>query len=100
VLVVYGHRTGAPLRVLAIVLLLGCTEFAASIGAAIGDTCGDSRLAAGFELAGVIGIPLAFGAWAVRRRRVWLLPFAIVAAALWTVVVAHVIPGGPGGCFE
>jgi hypothetical protein len=100
VLVVYAQRIGAPLQVLLIVVLLGCTEFVAAVGSAIGDRCGDSRLAADIELAGVIAILLALGTRAVRRRRIWLLPLAIVGAALWAVVVAHVIPGGAGGCFE
>jgi hypothetical protein len=100
VLVLYGRQTGAPLRVLAIVVLLGFTEFVAAVGSAIGNRCGDSRLASGLELAGTIAILLVLGAWAVRRGRIWWLPLGIVAAAVWVVVIAHVIPGGAGGCFE
>src|SRR5207248_2156676 len=100
VLVLYAHRTGAPLRVLAIVVLLGVVEFVAELGSAIGERCGDSRLAADLELAGTIAILLALGSWAIRRRRLWPLPVGIVVAALWTIAIAHVIPGGAGGCFE
>jgi hypothetical protein len=86
--------------VLAIVVLLGVSEFIAEFGTAMGERCGDSRLAGDLELVGTIAIPLALGSWAVRRHRVWPLPVAIVAAALWAVVVAHVIPGGAGACFD
>jgi hypothetical protein len=100
VLVLYGRRTGAPLRVLAIVIVLGFTEFVAAVGSAIGDRCGDSRLASDLELVGTIAILVALGAWAVRRGRIWWLPLGVVVAGVWVVAIAHLIPGGAGGCFE
>jgi hypothetical protein len=100
VLVLYGRQTGAPLRVLAIVVVLGFTEFVVAVGSAIGDRCGDSRLATGLETAGTIAIVLALGSWAVRRGQIWWLPLGVVVAGLWIVAIAHVIPGGAGDCFE
>jgi hypothetical protein len=100
VLVLYARHTGSALRVLGIVVLLLFVELCALFGAAVGDRCGDSRLAGGFELAGAIAILVTLGTWGVHRRRIWPLPVAIVAAAIWVVVIAHVIPGGAGGCFE
>jgi hypothetical protein len=44
----------------------------------------------------------AIGAWGVRRG-FWAYGAVLAGwavAALWFVVVAHLVPGGTGGCFE
>lgn len=100
VLVAYAVRLGSPLVVLGTALALGTVELLALFGTAVGQRCGDSALAHGLELGGAVAILAAVGVPGVRRRTLWTLPLAVAAAALWTVAVAHAVPGGAGECFE
>jgi hypothetical protein len=100
VLGVYAYRTGSALVVLGFTVGLGVLEYAALFATALGERCGDSHTAGTVEAAGVAVIALALGAVGVRRRRLWLLPLAVVVAGVWIVAVAHLITGGAGDCFE
>jgi hypothetical protein len=67
-----------------------------------GDTCGDSATAGTIEAIGAIVILIGLGAVCLRRRGrlLALVPGAVPVTAVWLVVVAHLVPGGSGGCFQ
>ena len=101
-LIVVAVRFWSPVVVLgAAVLSLGGAALFTLITAA-GETCGGSYLAGTVEWVGGAALAAAIGAWGVRRG-FWGYGAVLAGwtvAALWFVVVAHLIPGGTGGCFE
>jgi MYXO-CTERM domain-containing protein len=100
VLVRYSRVFGSPLGLLLTVVLIGLVEFLADFGAAMAETCGGSGGATAVEQSGAGLLLLALGGFGAHRRRVIPIVGAIVVAALWVAVVAHLVPGGAGGCFE
>jgi hypothetical protein len=100
VLVVYSVRFGSPLGVLLTLVLIAAVELVVRFGTAAADTCGTSRAAGAVEWSGAAVILVGVGAWSAHRRRVAPLLAAIVAAGVWYAIVAHLIPGGAGGCFD
>ena len=102
VLVVVALRLWSPLVVLGASLVSLAGAFAFFLITASADTCGSSTSADVVSWIGGIVLALPVGAWGVRRgARVYVaIPAGWVAAALWFVLVAHVVHGGTGGCFE
>jgi hypothetical protein len=93
-------RFGSPLGVLVTLLLVAAGELVVRFATAAGNVCGDSRLADTLGWTGAFAILLGVGAWSVRRRRVLPLLGALLAAGAWILLVAHVVPGGAGECFN
>lgn len=100
VLVLYSRAFGSPLGLMVTVVLVGLVEFLADFGAAMAQTCGESGTAAAVERSGAGVLLLAVGSFGAHRRRVTPIVGAIVVAGIWVALVAHVVPGGSGGCFE
>lgn len=100
VLVRYGQVFGSQLGLLLTLVLIGLVEFLADVGAATAETCGDSSTARIVELSGAGAILVALGSFGAHHRRVTPVVGAIILAGVWVALVAHVIPGGAGGCFE
>ena len=100
VLVRYSRVFGSQLGLLLTLVLIGLVEFVVEIGTAVAQTCGDSRSATNVEWAGVTVLLVGIGSFGAHRRRVLPVVAALVIAGLWFVLVAHVVPGGSGGCFE
>lgn len=103
VLVVAAIRLWSALVVLAAAVVSGIFGAIAWFVVVVSDTCGGSNAATVVEWTGAAAIALGLGAWAVHYRggRVfWGLPLGWVLGAIWIAIVAHVIPGGAGGCIE
>lgn len=68
----------------------------------LGNTCGGGSAAGYVKWVGAVAVALWLGALGVRGglKILWLTPLALIAAGLWVVVAAHVIPGGAAGCFD
>jgi hypothetical protein len=92
----------SPLVVLGAALLsLGGSIVFVFITAA-GQICGDSGYADPVSWIGGVTLAVPLGALGVRRGP-WALaaiPAGWAVAGAWFVLVAHVVPGGTGGCFE
>lgn len=95
-------RLWAPLTVLAAAVLSLACAVLFFFAVAASDTCGHSTAASAVEWTGAIAIAIPIATWAVLGgvRFVWRFPLAWLAAALWTIAWAHVIPHAAGGCFE
>jgi hypothetical protein len=100
VLIAYASRTSSPLVVLGLLVVVAFVEYAAAFGTAMGQRCGTSTTAKGLEIAGTAALLLGLGAWGIRSRRPYALPVALVVAAAWVILIAHVVPGGSGECFN
>jgi hypothetical protein len=100
VLVRYSRVFGSPLGLMLTLVLIGLVEFLVEVGTAVAQTCGSSGSANGLEWSGGSILLVAVGGSGARRRRVLPIIGAIVAAGIWVAVVAHVVPGGSGDCFE
>jgi hypothetical protein len=100
VLVLYSRRFGSLLGVLVLLVTIGFVEFVARLGTAVAETCGSSGLASGLEQSGTIVLLLGIGALGAHRRRAFPFVVALIAAGVWVAVIAHVVPGGTGACFE
>jgi hypothetical protein len=102
VLVVHAWRTSSPLVVLGAVIAVGLGWVAFYAVILLGNTCGGGSASRWVEWPGALVIAFALGALGVRGglRILWVTPLALVAAAAWILLAAHVVPGGAGGCFE
>jgi hypothetical protein len=101
-LLVVAVRRWSPLAVLAASLLSIGGAIVAWFLVAAGETCGDSRTATVVGWVGAVPLALAVGTWgALRgRRALAAIPAGWLVAAAWVLVIAHLVPGGSGGCFE
>lgn len=100
VLMPYSFRLRSPLGVLITLVLVGFVEFVVQLGAAATRACGDSGVANDLKWSGSAVILIALGGFGVYRRRLFPVLVALVAAGAWVAIVAHIVPGGTGGCFE
>src|SRR3954453_1820741 len=101
-LAVVAWRLWSPLVVLTVCVLSLASAVVFWMITVAGGTCGGRDLAGVLEWAGGLALGLPIAIWGVRRGR-WAfvaVPAAWVAAACWFVLVAHLVPGGAGGCFE
>jgi hypothetical protein len=101
-LIVIAVRRWSPLVVLAVALLSIGAAIVAWFVIAAGETCGDSRAATVVEWVGAVPLALALGSWgALRgRRALAAIPAGWLLAGVWVLVIAHVVHGGAGPCFE
>jgi hypothetical protein len=102
VLVAVATRLWSPVVVLgaAILSLVGAAAF--FLVTVVGEACGGSGLADAISWAGAVPLAVAIGAWGIRRGFLAYaaIPAGWIAAAVWFVVVAHVVHGGARGCLE
>ena len=102
VLGLHAWRTSSPLVVLAagILVAVGGAVFLVIVTA--GETCGGDTAAGIVEWTGAGAIGLGLGAWGVLHglRILWVPPLALVCAAGWIVLAAHLVPGGAGPCLN
>jgi MYXO-CTERM domain-containing protein len=99
-LVLYSLRFGSPLGVLLTLVLIACVELGVRFATAAAQTCGTSGTATGLEWSGAAVLLVGIGGFGAHRRRVMPLLAAVVAAGAWVALVAHVVPGGAGECFN
>jgi hypothetical protein len=102
VLVAAAALRWSSLSVLAAAIISTGFALVFSFGIAAGETCGDSRAATVLGWLGAVPIGLAIGTWGARHgsRVLWAIPLGWIAAALWIIAAAHLVPGGAGECFN
>lgn len=100
VLLRYSRVFGSQLGLLLTLILIGLVEFLVEIGTAVAKTCGNSGSAAGVEWSGAAILLFGIGAFGAHRRRVLPVVGALLVAGAWVVIVAHLVPGGAGECFN
>jgi hypothetical protein len=102
VLIVHAWRTSSPLVVLGALIAVGLAWIAFYAVILLGNTCGGGSPARWVEWPGALVIAFVLGALGVRGglRILWVTPLALIAAAGWILLAAHLVPGGAGGCFE
>jgi hypothetical protein len=99
-LMLYSFRFGSALGVLVTLVMVASIELVVRFATFAADTCGSSRLATGLEWSGSAVILVVLGGFGAYRRRVLPVLGAVIVAGVWVAIVAHVVPGGAGGCFE
>jgi hypothetical protein len=101
VLIVHAWRQSSPLVVLGAVVGAGIGAIGFAGAVLLGDTCGGSSAAGFVKWLGALVIALWLGAVGVRGglKILWVTPLALIAAGLWVLLAAHVVPGGAAGCF-
>jgi hypothetical protein len=102
VLIVHAWRTSSPLVVLGAVVAVGLAWVAFYAVILLGNACGGGSAARAVEWPGALVVAFVIGAVGVRGglRILWVTPLALVAAAAWILLAAHLVPGGTGGCLE
>jgi hypothetical protein len=100
VLVLYSLRFGSALGVLVTLVLVACLELAVRFATAAADTCGSSQSASALQWSGVAVLLVGIGGFGAHRRRILPVLAAVVVAGAWVALVAYLVPGGTGGCFE
>jgi hypothetical protein len=100
VLVRYSRVFGSRLGLLLTLVLIALVEFLVQVGTAVAQTCGDSRSATILEWSGIAVLLIGIGGFGAHRRRVLPVVAALVVAGAWIALVAHLVPGGSGECFN
>ncbi len=102
VLIVHALRRSSPLVLLGAVVAVGVAWVGFYALVLLGNTCGGGSAARWVEWPGALVIALALGSLGVRGglRILWVTPLALIAAAGWILLAAHLVPGGAGACFD
>jgi hypothetical protein len=102
VLVAVAIWLWSPLVVLGALVVTSIGAVVFWVGAVLSETCGHSSVAAVVEPVGALLLALPLATWGVRRgaHMLWAIPAGYLAAGLWIVVCAQVIPGAAGSCVD